>query len=164
MSKFILVLLFAFAFAFSATATAQQSCPDGYWNDCDGPQAGPGPCVPGCVVVSCPTGQYYEDCDGPQAGPGPCVVGCRPVGGFVPPPAVGVEQLCFPAGCRNVVFTWVNRFLVAESTLPCGYPVMAFAGPCLTPPCPVLKEVAMDGLKWNAKQANRARYHGRSGQ
>jgi hypothetical protein len=107
----------------------------------------------------CPDGFRYNDCTGPQFGPGPCTPGCYEIFNYTPappPPPAASRQLCFPSGCAPVRFTWLAKFVIAESVLPSGYPVMGWSGPCLTPTCPEIEEQAYQNLWWNARQANRA--------
>jgi hypothetical protein len=105
---------------------------------------------------SCPEGFYFESCDGPQVGgSGPCTPGCYEIPGYVPPTGE-VRQLCFPSGCAPVRFTWLGPFLIADSMLPSGYPVMGFTGPLLGGQGPNMPEQALLNLRWNAFQANRA--------
>jgi hypothetical protein len=109
------------------------------------------------AAQSCPEGFRYNDCEGSQFGPGPCTSGCYEIPGYTPAPPSGIDrQLCFPAGCAPVRFTWFSRFVIAESVLPSGYPMMGWSGPCLTPPCLEIEEQAFQSLFWNARQANRA--------
>jgi hypothetical protein len=106
--------------------------------------------------TSCPEGFYFESCDGPQVGgSGPCVPGCYEIPGYVPPTGE-VRQLCFPSGCAPVRFTWLSKFVIAESALPSGYPMMGWSGPCLSEQCPEIEDQAFQSLFWNARQANRA--------
>jgi hypothetical protein len=75
--------------------------------------------------------------------------------GPVPPPAES-RQLCFPTGCAPVRFTWLSKFVIAESALPSGYPVMGWSGPCLSEQCPEIEDQAYQSLFWNARQSHRA--------
>jgi hypothetical protein len=105
----------------------------------------------------CPDGFRYNDCEGPQVGgSGPCVPSCYETARPPTPPTAEARELCFPAGCAPVRFTWLSKFVIAESSLPSGYPVMGFSGPCLTPTCPEIEEQAYQNLWWNSRQANRA--------
>ena len=109
----------------------------------------------------CPEGFRYNDCSGPVFGPAPiCIPGCEPdfvyVGPVPPPPVAEARELCFPSGCAPVRFTWLSKFVIAESSLPSGYPVLGWSGPCLNPPCGEIHEQAYQSLFWNARQANRA--------
>jgi hypothetical protein len=111
------------------------------------------------LAQTCPEGFYFETCEGPQVGgSGPCVPGCYPDLSLppTPPPPAESRQLCFPAGCAPVTYTWFRRFLIAESELPSGYPMMGFSGPCISGSCPEIQEQAYQNLFWNARQANRA--------
>ena len=113
---------------------------------------------PFAVAASfCPDGFRYNDCEGPQFGPGPCTPGCYEIPGYTPvPPVAEARELCFPSGCAPVRFTWFSRFVIAESSLPSGYPMIGWSGPCLTPKCPEIEEQAYQNLFWNARQAHRA--------
>lgn len=86
---------------------------------------------------------------GPWAGPSP-----------TPPTCVGEAapvELCFLAGCSPVSYTQDGSFVWADSTLPNGYPVRGFSGPCLEgEACTEAKTQAFAQLFWNARQANRA--------
>jgi hypothetical protein len=103
----------------------------------------------------CPDGFRYDDCNRTSIGPGPCIPGCYEIPDYAPPPAES-RELCFPTGCAPVRFTWLSKFVIAESSLPSGYPVMGFSGPCLANTCPEIEEQAYQSLFWNARQANRA--------
>jgi hypothetical protein len=108
----------------------------------------------------CPEGFRYNDCEGPQTHF--CAPGCYEIPGYTPapPPPAEARQLCFPSGCAPVRFTWLSRFVIAESVLPSGYPVMGWAGPCLSGQCPEIEEQAERDLWLNARKANRAaRFH-----
>jgi hypothetical protein len=72
------------------------------------------------------------------------------------PPVAEARQLCFPESCAPVRFTWFSKFVIAESALPSGYPVLGWSGPCLTPPCSEIEEQAYQNLWSNARQAHRA--------
>lgn len=119
---------------------------------------------PFAVLASfCPEDYRYNDCSGPQFGGGGCVPGCEPDFTYVGPaplpplpPVVEARQLCFPVGCAPVRFTWLSKFVIAESALPSGYPVMGWAGPCLSGQCPEIEEQAYQNLWWNSRMANRA--------
>lgn len=64
--------------------------------------------------------------------------------------------LCLPEGCQPVVYSEINRFTIAESFLPNGYPVLGWSGPCLQDVCADVKNQAFTDLELNAKRANRA--------
>jgi len=114
---------------------------------------------------TCPAGFYYETCEGTQVGPGPCVPGCKPILDYIPPidPGPSSEaptELCFPAGCSVIQYIPFHRFIIAESKLPNGYPMIGFSGPCMKANCPEMALQAYYNLFWNARQANRAnRYY-----
>ena len=96
------------------------------WNDCSGPSAGPGPCVPHWM---CPV---------------------LPPGGALP---VGPSELCFGLdGCSSVQYRLDGSFLLAETVLPNGFAVLGWAGPCLGPltGCPDLANQAFSDLRLNA--------------
>ena len=109
---------------------------------------------------TCPTGQIYDDCSGPQFGPGGCVLGCR--GEAVAPPAsgpFGPAELCINNACSPVTYFWVGAKAVAESKLPNGYEVLGWSGPCLNEnraECPDILNQAFNDLRVNALRANRA--------
>jgi hypothetical protein len=79
---------------------------------------------------------------------------CFGPGGCTEP--VTESLLCFPEGCSPVYYYEYNRFTVAESTLPNGFPTMGWSGPCLVDVCPDIKNQAFSDLEMNAKRANRA--------
>lgn len=64
--------------------------------------------------------------------------------------------LCLPEGCSEVTYSVGSRFTIAESTLPNGYSVMGWSGPCLQEVCPDVRNQAYTDLELNAKRANRA--------
>ena len=111
-------------------------------------------------VQTCPIGQTWEDCSGPQFGPGPCTPGCR--GEVVVPPSkgpFGPSELCITETCKPVTYFWVGAKAVAESRLPNGYEVLGWAGPCLNEDrsqCPDILNQAFNDLLDNALRANRA--------
>lgn len=80
-------------------------------------------------------------------GPGGCIE---------PEPIAGPSLLCLPEGCHPVNYTEINGFTVAESTLPNGWPVLGWSGPCTTGSCPDIRNQAFSDLEMNAKRANRA--------
>jgi hypothetical protein len=109
---------------------------------------------------SCAPGQVYDDCSGPQFGGGGCIPGCRgeaPVAPGVGP--FGPTELCLPEACSPVAYFWIGAKAVAESTLPNGYEVLGWAGPCLNEDralCPDILNQAFNDLRMNALRANRA--------
>jgi hypothetical protein len=94
-------------------------------------------------------------------GPGGCTwAGPSPT---PPPPApvdpTGPTDLCIRDQCQPVFYSWLGRKVVAESTLPNGYEVMGWAGPCLNPipgNCPDIFNQAHRDLLNNALIRNRA--------
>jgi hypothetical protein len=108
---------------------------------------------------SCAPGQVYDDCSGPQFGPGGCIPGCRgvptpDVGG-----PFGPSELCIKEACSPVTYFWVGSKAVAESKLPNGYEVLGWSGPCLNDDrsqCPDILNQAFADLRTNALRANRA--------
>lgn len=127
----LVVSALALSLGIIAAPVFGQSCPAGQrWNDCSGPQFGPGGCIPGCVGTALPT-------DGP----------------------FGPSELCIQDSCSPVTYTWFGNLVVAESTLPNGYEVMGWSGPCLETAraqCPDILNQAFSDLRMNALRANRA--------
>lgn len=108
---------------------------------------------------SCPDGQIFNSCDGPQFGPGPCIPGCIVSGN--PPPSnepTGPSELCIREECRSVAYSWMGNIAIAESELPNGYRVLGWAGPCANADrsCPDILNQAFNDLRTNALRANRA--------
>jgi len=110
---------------------------------------------------TCPPGQTWDDCSGPQFGPGGCVPGCWTPA--VPPTITGgpfgPSELCIKDVCKPVTYFWVGAKVVAESWLPNGYEVMGWSGPCLNEDraqCPDILNQAFNDLRTNALRANRA--------
>jgi len=109
---------------------------------------------------SCPEGQIFNSCDGPQTGPGQCIPGCVAVG--VPPVVsepIGPTELCVSDACQFVRYVWIGNIVVAESQLANGYAVIGWSGPCLASTrgeCPDILNQAFSDLTMNAKRANRA--------
>lgn len=84
-------------------------------------------------------------------GPGPC--------GPVNPGPVGPTELCLPEGCALVAYAWHGDMALAGAQLPNGYPLLGWAGPCLSADraqCPNIFIQAFDDLRTNALRANRA--------
>lgn len=82
---------------------------------------------------------------------------CFGPGGCSPEPVIaGTAELCFPEGCQPVQYSRRGQFMLAESTLPNGYAVLGWAGPCMDTDCPDLLYQAAADLELNAKRANRA--------
>ena len=113
-----------------------QSCPVGYiWDDCSGPQFGPGGCTPGCVI----------DPDYNPANP-------------VEPTAP--DQVCIREDCYAVSYHWLDRCVIATAKIgELNYQVIGWAGPCLSEQnadCPDIKNQAHRNLVTNALRANRA--------
>lgn len=135
MRLFILVVsAVALSWGIIAAPVFGQSCPAGQvWNNCSGTSAGPGPCIPGCVGSSFPT-------DGP----------------------FGPSELCLQDSCSPVSYTWFGNLVVAESTLPNGYEVMGWSGPCLESTmaqCPDILNQAFSDLRTTALRAYRAQQY-----
>ena len=111
------------------------------------------------ATPSCPPGQTWNDCSGPQFGPGGCVPGCVGEPSVPPSPDLsGPGELCLPEGCQPVVYSWLGTMVVAGSRLPNGYSVLGWAGPCLDSyqQCPDIFNQAFTDLRLNALRANRA--------
>ncbi len=99
------------------------------------------------LMLTLPTAAYSQACFGPG--------GCQPE---MPQPT-GPTELCLPAGCTPVAYSWHGDFAVAQSTLQNGYPVAGVIGPCMNPDrsaCPDIMNQAFTVLRINALQANRA--------
>jgi len=81
--------------------------------------------------------------------------------GFTPATPSSLEELCFEERCHPVRFTYLGTpearyFVLADSQLPSGWPVMGFAGPCRwgDNTCQhEARKLAVQNLTWNAKQA-----------
>jgi hypothetical protein len=112
------------------------------------------------LAQSCPEGQIFNSCDGPQTGPGQCIPGCVAVG--VPPVVsepIGPTELCISGACRPVGYLWIGNLVIAEAQLPNGYAVMGWSGPCGfadRSQCPDILNQAFNDLRTNALRANRA--------
>jgi hypothetical protein len=110
------------------------------------------------LALSCPSGQTWNDCLGPQFGPGGCIPGC--VGTPNNPVNLsGPSELCILNQCKPVTYYWVGAKVVAESWLPNGYEVLGWSGPCLNEnfaQCPDIFNQAFADLRMNALRANRA--------
>lgn len=87
--------------------------------------------------------------EGPWAGPSQEPPAC-----IDPTPAS--STLCFPDGCSPVTYEWSDTFRLAKSTLPNGYAMMGWSGPCISGDCSEIDQQAFYSLFWNARQANRA--------
>ena len=105
---------------------------------------------------SCPEGFFYNSCGfGPAVG---CVPGCV----ALPAPPVessGPSSLCIREVCAPVVYSWIGSKAVAESTLPNGYEVIGWSGPCFhedRTQCPHIFGQAFLDLQINAARADRA--------
>jgi hypothetical protein len=121
------------AMAVFAPLAYSQPAPDCTWNDCSGTQVGPGPCTHGWVCPLIPP---------PSA-----------------PPIARPLELCLgAAGCVPVSYRLDGAFVIAESALPNGYPVMGFAGPFFgsVEESPGIWENAFQRLVVEARAANRA--------
>lgn len=108
------------------------------------------------IAGECVDGQWVGTYAGPGSTPPDCTQEVIPPdSGFTTP--VSGNALCFPDGCSAIAFTWVGLFRVAQSTLPNGYPVLGFSGPCLNyNGCDEIDVQAESSLFWNARQAHRA--------
>jgi hypothetical protein len=79
--------------------------------------------------------------------------------GFMPATPGGYEELCFEERCAPIRFTFLGTpearyFILADSQLPSGWPVMGFAGPCRWGDydCQYeAKKLAADNLRRNAR-------------
>jgi hypothetical protein len=110
----------------------------------------------GSHAQSCPDGFFYNSCG---FGPNPsCIPGCV----ALPEPPVelsGPPVLCIREVCVPVVYSWVGSKAVAESTLPNGYEVLGWSGPCFhadRTQCPFIFGQAFSDLQINAARADRA--------
>lgn len=88
----------------------------------------------------------------------PASAQCFSPGGPCESPAesAGPAELCFPTGCRPVVYTTLAGFVIAESALPNGYSILGWSGPCLDATCPEQAIQAYEDLWINARRAARA--------
>lgn len=70
----------------------------------------------------------------------------------------GPAELCIREACQPVRYSWLGTMAVAESTLPNGYNVLGWAGPCAEASlnCPDILNQAFADLRTNALRANRA--------
>jgi hypothetical protein len=79
--------------------------------------------------------------------------------GFVPAVPTYPQELCFEDRCAPIRFTFLGTpearyFVLADSQLPSGWPVMGFAGPCLwgDQDCQQhARKLAIQHLTWNAQ-------------
>ena len=140
MNKYFSSLAFVFALG-CGTAIAEESPEPGCeWEDCQGTSVGPAPCVPRWI---CPVS--------PPA---------------TPETPVGPSVMCLgPAGCFPVTYKEIDGgFVIAESVIPAGYPVIGWAGPCFFErgeTCPDLGNQAFSDLRMNALRIHRGlRYEG----
>lgn len=118
-----------------------------------------------CVgPAPCPEDIVWDDCSGPVFGPSPqCIPGWRPGPTVPPPPAdlfpVGPTELCLGAsGCFPVAYRVDGGFMLAESVLQNGYPVLGWSGPCFgsVDTCPDIGNQAWADLRLNALRIHRA--------
>jgi hypothetical protein len=80
--------------------------------------------------------------------------------GFMPATPGGYEELCFEERCQPVRFTYLGTpearyFVLADSQLPSGWPVMGYSGPCRwgDHDCrQKARAMALSHLRWNAHQ------------
>jgi len=101
------------------------------------------------AIAECVNGAW----EGPWTGPAPEPPACD---GAMVDPTPASSELCFPSGCSPVVYEWSDTFRLAKSTLPNGYPMMGWSGPCVSGDCPEIDQQAFGSLFWNARQAHRA--------
>lgn len=79
-----------------------------------------------------------------------------------PAPQVPLDRptdMCFPDGCRPIVYAESGRFVVAKSELPNGFEVLGYAGPCHVADlmqCPAIYRQAAERMRVDAEQQNRA--------
>jgi len=121
---------------FAATAALAQPAPDCEWNDCSGPQVGPGPCTPGWVC--------------PVVPPAPPALPVAPM------------EVCYGDDvCKPVRYRHDGGFMIAETVTPNGYRVMGWSGPCAGPlvTCPDIARQAWADLEINALRINRGLRH-----
>ena len=79
--------------------------------------------------------------------------------GFTPADPTAPQELCFEELCSPIRFTFLGTsearyFVLADSELPSGWPVMGFAGPCLwgDQDCQqYARKLAIQNLTWNAQ-------------
>ena len=103
---------------------------------------------------------------GPDYDPTPCPpdvtpppVCVSPALGCEDPQPMGPVELCLPEGCTLVSYSWLGDMALAGATLPNGYPVIGWSGPCLSADraqCPNILMQAWTDLQLNALRANRA--------
>lgn len=75
---------------------------------------------------------------------------------YHPPAPVGPSEVCVEV-CTPVSYSWVGTIAVAETTLPGGYQVVGWAGPCINGNCPDIFNQAHSDLRLNALRVNRAK-------
>ena len=123
-------VLLAVFLVFAGVSTVSAQAP--VWEDCSGPQFGGGGCIPGWVYPVAP-----------------------PVDSAT---SVAPDVLCIGQDCAPVSYRIDGHFVIAESALPNGYPVMGFAGPFFgsVEGSPGIWENAFQRLVVEARTANRA--------
>lgn len=92
-------------------------------------------------------------CFGPAVGPGPC----EDAG--PPGDPIGPTEWCLQGQCQPIVYSWSGDMAIAASTLPNGYAVLGWSGPCRHSDralCPDIFNQAAADLRMNALRANRA--------
>ena len=105
---------------------------------------------------ACPPGQMWNDCSGPQVGPGGCTPGCRGEvsSGPIGPTQLCIQDTCKPVtyswiGARAVAESWLpNGYEVLGWAGPCLHEDVA--------QCPDIFNQAFADLRNNALRANRA--------
>lgn len=101
--------------------------------------------------AECVDGVWQGTWAGPSQEPPSCEMPVEPT------PADPV--LCFPEGCVPVTYSWYGQFRIAEATMPSGYPMLGWSGPCVSGNCPEIDAQAYWSLYWNSRQVYRsARY------
>lgn len=81
---------------------------------------------------------------------GPVCPDSQPVIDPIGPTVVCVET------CTPVTYAWFGQFIIAETVLPNGYPIIGWSGPCFDGICPDAPNQAAADLRMNALRVNRA--------
>ena len=68
---------------------------------------------------------------------------------------VGPSEVCVEV-CTPVAYSWVGTIAVAETTLPNGYQVVGWSGPCINDQCPDILNQAHADLRMNTLRITRA--------
>jgi hypothetical protein len=103
--------------------------------------------APSMVFAGCIDGVWEGTWAGPSPEPPSCDV-------FVEPDTAD-NELCFPEGCSAISYSWDGALRSAKSTMPNGYQVFGWSGPCLTGDCPEIDKQAYSSLFWNSRQLYR---------